>query len=57
MSSEEAVKALIDNGLKEYSREYSTYYAINPEDFYVELKKEGGKVTEVIYTSRQLSGR
>ena len=57
MSSEEAVKALIDNGLKEYSREYSTYYAINPEDFYVELKKEGGKVTEVIYTSCELSGR
>ncbi len=57
MSSEEAVKALIDNGLKENSGEYSTYYAINPEDFYVELKEEGGKVTEVKYTNCQLSGR
>ncbi len=57
MSYEEAVKALIDNGLKENTRVYSTYYAINPEDFYVELKKEGGKVTEVIYTKCQLSGR
>ena len=57
MSYEEAVKALIDNGLKENSGEYSTYYAINPEDFYVELKEEGGKVTEVKYTNCQLSGR
>lgn len=53
MSSDEAKKALINNGLIEHSSEYSTYYAIDPEDFYVELNEEDGKVTEVKYSKIQ----
>ncbi|RKM57029.1 hypothetical protein D6853_03145 [Butyrivibrio sp. X503] len=55
MSSEEAAKALTDNGLKENSDGDSTFYAIDSNDFYVELKEEAGKVTEVKYTKCQPS--
>lgn len=48
MSEDEADKTLIDQGLKKNTGDM-TYYAINPDDYYVYFTAEGGTVTEINY--------
>ena len=50
MSSDEAVKILEDQGLKEESDDYTTIYAKDKYDFYVTFDAEDGTVTQVNYS-------